>query len=138
MAARIGWLRIAVGLVLCAAPEVLLRASTGERPSGSMLLLARTVGIRDLVIGAGTLSAVRSGTPRDTRRWVSVGLASDLLDAVASLASAPRIGRRAAVIAAGVTLPVIAAGSRALVETSPSAPEPGEIDPRSRRPGIRA
>jgi len=132
MTARIGWLRVLVGLVLGAAPRVLLQASTGEPPSGSMLLLARTVGIRDVVIGGGTLSAARSGSSRDMRRWVAVGLTSDILDAVVGGASARVIGKRGAVIATGVTLPVIAAGFRALaqLESAPASSAPSGANPR--------
>jgi hypothetical protein len=132
MTARIGWLRVLVGLVLGAAPRVLLQASTGEQPSGSMLLLARTVGIRDVVIGGGTLSAARSGSSRDMRRWVAVGLTSDILDAVVGGASARLIGKRGAVISTGVTLPVIAAGIRALaqLESAPPGGVPSGASPR--------
>jgi hypothetical protein len=123
MTARIGWLRVAVGLALFAAPRALLNASSGEQPSGSMLLLARTVGIRDVVIGGGTLSAAQSGVSRDMRRWVAVGLASDILDAVMGGASARLIGKRGALIATGVTLPVIAAGLSALAELESPQPD---------------
>jgi hypothetical protein len=110
MTGAIGWLRVAVGVALGAAPGSFLKGPTGEEPSGSMLLLARTVGIRDLVIGAGTISALRSGETRDLRRWAVVGLTSDVLDAVAGIASVRLLGRRRALVATGVTLPVIAAG----------------------------
>jgi hypothetical protein len=117
MTAGIGWLRVAVGMVLAAAPELVLKASTGDQPSGSTVLLARTVGIRDVVIGAGTLSALRSGGSRDVRRWLGVGLTSDVLDAIAGLAGARLVGRSRALVATGMTLPVIAAGLRALSTT---------------------
>jgi hypothetical protein len=110
MIAGIGWLRVAVGVALAAAPGPLLKGSMGEGPSGSILMLARTVGIRDLVIGAGTISALRSGENGDTRRWISVGLTSDLLDAVVGIGGVRLVGRRRALVATGVTLPVIAAG----------------------------
>jgi hypothetical protein len=106
----IGWLRVAVGVALAAAPGPVLKGSTGEGPSGSMLMLARTVGIRDLVIGAGTMSALRSGEAGDIRRWIAVGLTSDVLDAVAGIAGVRLVGRRGALFATGVPLPVISAG----------------------------
>jgi hypothetical protein len=124
MMGAIGWLRVAVGVALGAAPGRLVTGSTGEGPPGSMLLLARTVGIRDLVIGAGTISALRSGETRDLRRWAVVGLTSDVLDALAGIASVRLLGRRRAFVATGVTLPVIAAGLWSLahfeVSTTPS------------------
>ena len=110
MVGGIGWLRVAVGAALVAAPGTLLKGSIGERPPGSMLMLARTVGIRDIVLGAGTISAQRSGETADIRRWIAVGLASDALDAVVGVAGVRLVGKRGALIATGVTLPVIAAG----------------------------
>ena len=106
----IAWLRVAVGVALGAAPGPLLRGSTGEAPSGSMILFARTVGIRDLAIGVGTMSALRSGATSDIRRWIAVGLTSDVLDAVAGIAGMRLVGRRGALIATGATLPVVAGG----------------------------
>jgi hypothetical protein len=124
MTGAIGWLRVAVGVALGAAPGPLLKGSTGEGPSGSMLLLARTVGIRDLVIGAGTISAVRSGETRDVRRWAVVGLTSDVLDAAAGIASIRLLGKRRALVATGVTLPVIAAGLWGLARLELSTGQP--------------
>ena len=64
-----------------------------------MPLLLRTVGIRDLAIGAGTASALASGTTSDVRRWVIAGLVSDVLDVAAGLASARSTGARGLVSA---------------------------------------
>jgi hypothetical protein len=124
----IGWLRVAVGVVLGAAPRRFLRGSTGEEPSGALIFFARTVGIRDLVIGAGTISALRSDKTSEVRRWIAIGLMSDLLDAVASISSARLVGKRGALIATGVTLPVIAAYIWSLTHLERSqvgAPWPG-------------
>lgn len=114
MANWIGWLRVAVGVVLGAVPRAFLRASTGEEPVGSLVLFTRTVGIRDLAIGAGTIASVQAGSPDDVRRWVTAGLTSDALDLLASVASARLVGARGALIATGVTLPVVAADIWAL------------------------
>lgn len=114
MSRGIGWLRIAVGVVLGAAPRSFLRATTeGELP-GSLILFTRTVGIRDLAMGAGTLAALQTGTTDDVRRWIAAGLTSDTLDLAASLVSAPLVGKRGALIATAVTLPVVAADVWAL------------------------
>jgi hypothetical protein len=90
-----------------------------------MHLLARTVGIRDLIIGAGTISAVRSGETRDIRRWAVVGLTSDVLDATAGMASIRLLGWRRALVATGFALPVIAADlwglARLELSTRPTA-----------------
>jgi hypothetical protein len=114
MSRGIGWLRIAVGVVLGAAPRSFLRATTEGEPPGSLILFTRTVGIRDLAMGAGTLAALQTGTPDDVRRWIAAGLTSDTLDLAASLVSAPLVGKRGALIATAVTLPVVAADVWAL------------------------
>lgn len=89
-----GWLRAAVGIALIAAPGVPMRLSGREEPTGAGLLLMRTIGIRDLVLGLGTVAAARSDEVGDIRRWTGAALASDSLDAAASLASFRSIGKR--------------------------------------------
>jgi hypothetical protein len=63
-------------------------------------LLLRTIGIRDLVLGSGTISAARKGTNTELARWTSIGMASDSMDVVASLASRRTIGSRESIGAA--------------------------------------
>ncbi len=99
-----GWLRAAVGVGLVVAPGRFLRLSGRETPSAVSVLLMRTIGIRDLVIGAGTVMAARRGSDGDLRRWTSAGLASDSLDVLASLIGAPSIGGAEAAGAAGAAL----------------------------------
>ena len=89
-----GWLRTAVGIALIAAPGVPMRLAGQDQPTGTDLLLMRTIGIRDLVLGLGTVAAARSDDVSDVRRWTATALASDSLDAAASLASIRSIGRR--------------------------------------------
>jgi uncharacterized protein YjeT (DUF2065 family) len=105
---RIAWLRVLVGLTLALTPKQALRLATNDI-SGSMLLLMRTIGIRDLVIGVGALSALRSGHTADARRWVIASLASDALDVIAGLTSAPLVGRGSALLATGMAAPLAAA-----------------------------
>ncbi len=85
------------------------RAAPGAAPaSASAILLARTVGIRDVGIGLGTALAARSDAGRDLQRWMRIGLLSDVLDVVAAAAGARQLGRRA-VVSALIPLPVILA-----------------------------
>jgi hypothetical protein len=97
-----GWLRSLVGVALIVAPGVPMRLSGNERPTGASLLLMRTIGIRDLVLGVGTVVAARSGDAGDVVRWNSATLASDSLDTVVSLASSRSIGKRDAWAAAAL------------------------------------
>jgi hypothetical protein len=93
MGESMGWLRIGVGVGLIVAPRWFIRLSSREAPTGVSVLLLRTIGIRDLVVGSGTVSAARNGTDTELSRWTSIGMASDSMDVVASLASWRAIGR---------------------------------------------
>jgi hypothetical protein len=81
-----------------------MRLAGTESPTAAALLLMRTIGIRDLVLGLGTVSAARSHGPSDARRWVNATLASDALDTVVSLAAVKSIGRRDSSFAAALAL----------------------------------
>jgi hypothetical protein len=96
-----GWLRAAVGATLIAIPEVPMRFSGREEPTGASVLLMRTIGIRDLVLGLGTVSAARSNDGEGgVRRWTSTTLASDSIDTLVSIVSFRSIGKRDAAAAA--------------------------------------
>ena len=86
------------------APGAPMRLAGTESPTGAALLLMRTIGIRDLVLGLGTVSASRSNDQSDADRWVKVTLASDVLDTVVSLAALRSIGRRDSLCAAALAL----------------------------------
>ena len=104
-----GWLRAAVGVGLIAAPGVPMRLSGQDEPTGTDLLLMRTIGIRDLVLGLGTVAAARSGEAGDMGRWAAAVLASDSLDVAASLASYRAIGKRDSRAAAMLALAFVGA-----------------------------
>jgi hypothetical protein len=107
-AVGIGLVRLGAGLALGGAPRSFLRWERDIPAGSSMVLLMRTVGIRDLAIGAGTVLAAWSGTTRELRRWVGAGLLSDALDVGAGLAAARTTGVRG-VASALVAAPVVAA-----------------------------
>jgi hypothetical protein len=96
-----GWLRTLVGVGLIVAPGTTLRLS-GAEATGPAVILMRTIGIRDLVLGVGTVAAARSGGTDEPIRWNSAGLASDSLDTIVSLASTRSIGKRDALAAAAL------------------------------------
>jgi hypothetical protein len=95
-----GWLRTAVGVALIAAPKAPMRISGREEPTGASVLLMRTIGVRDLVLGLGTVAAARADDAPSVRSWTSAALASDSMDTLISLASIRSIGRRDAIGAA--------------------------------------
>jgi hypothetical protein len=99
-----GLLRTSVGIALVVAPGAPMRLADTESPTGAALLLMRTVGVRDLVLGLGTVFATRSNDQSDARRWVNATLASDALDTIVSLAAVRSIGRRDSLFAAALAL----------------------------------
>ena len=103
----IGLVRVGAGIALGGAPRSFLRWEPDAPRGSSMVLLMRTVGIRDLALGLGTALAARSGSTREFRRWVGAGLVSDVLDVGAGLASTRTMGIRG-VISAMTAAPVVA------------------------------
>ena len=91
-----------------------MRLSGQQEPTGADMLLMRTIGIRDLVLGLGTVAAARSGEAGDARRWTVTALASDSLDAAASLASFRSIGKRDSLAAAMLELAFVCGDLQAL------------------------
>ena len=117
-----------VGAGLILAPAAVLRLSGREAPTPVSILLMRTIGIRDLVIGAGTVAAARRGSDADLRRWTSGGLASDSLDVLASVVAASTIGRVEAVGAAGAAL-LFAVGDAVALGAGPGRTGPPVGEP---------
>ena len=115
--------RAAVGVTLAIATRPVLRVTVGGQPqSGPLALFARTVGIRDLVFGAGSFAAATdTADPADVRRWLLAWAASDVADVVAAL-SARDIDRPGALAAAAAPLPLLAAGVWALRRLGRPAP----------------
>jgi uncharacterized membrane protein HdeD (DUF308 family) len=91
-----------------------MRLAGTDSPTGTALLLMRTIGIRDLVLGLGTVAAAQSADESDVRRWTLATLASDTLDTVVSLAAMRAIGRRDAVFAAALAFGFACADIHAL------------------------
>jgi hypothetical protein len=74
----------------------------------------RTIGIRDLVLGLGTVSATQSNDQSDAHRWIQATLASDALDTVVSLAALRSIGRRDSLFAAALAFGFVCGDLQAL------------------------
>jgi hypothetical protein len=91
-----------------------MRLAGAEPPTAAAILLMRTIGIRDLVLGLGTVAATRSSEGSDVRRWVKATLASDAIDTVVSLAALRSIGRRDSLFAAALALGFVGGDLKAL------------------------
>lgn len=113
-----GWLRTTVGAALMTAPGAPMRLAGTESPTGTALLLMRTIGIRDVVLGLGTVRAAQAGDPSDAHRWVKATLASDALDTAMSLVAMRSIGRRDALLAAGLAFAFVCGDLQALRNSS--------------------
>ena len=82
--------RIVTGLALVLVPGLVLRGWV-RNVTAETKAVTRMMGARDLVLGLGTLTAVKERT--QDAEWLSMGAAADAVDAVVSLA-APGISRR--------------------------------------------
>ena len=70
--------RVLYGAACMAAPRTVM-GPAGARAEGQMVWLGRAFGVRDLVLGAGTLVAL-TGDREAATRWVSASAAADALD----------------------------------------------------------
>src|SRR4029077_2459697 len=102
--------RIGVGTTLAFGTGRVLRGMLrDEKPSGSFVLFARTVGIRDALFGLGCLLAtLEPSKAGETRRWVQLWLANEVADVVAAVAMSRELAFAGTASAAGAPLPLIA------------------------------
>jgi hypothetical protein len=95
--------RALVGAALLAVPAPIARGWVGAAGAPAMVL-SRSLGGRDLVLGAGlALAAARGGDPR---LWLAGGVLADTVDGVATVAAGddiPRNGRVATAAIAGAS-----------------------------------
>ena len=78
--------------------------------SGTETLLMQTIGIRDVILGAGGCATWLRGGDGEFRRWATVGLISDSADLLLGLRSKPLVGTKSALIATLAPVPFIGAG----------------------------
>jgi hypothetical protein len=116
----LGALRIAVGLISWLAPNLagrLFGLDVDSNPQAPYL--ARLFGVRDLVLGVGTIAA----TGADRKRWLVAGLVCDTADAAAA-GLGHRDGYLPAATTALLTAPALAGvgmGATALRDDTPPA-----------------
>ena len=103
-------LRVGIGTTLAIGTGRVLRGMLrDEIPSSSLVLFARTVGIRDALFGLGCLlSTLQPSRAGETRRWVQLWLANEVADVVAAIAMSRQLGVAGAASAAAAPLPLIA------------------------------
>jgi hypothetical protein len=95
--------RIAVGAGLLLSPRRVggrwIGPVTGD---GAARLAVRSLAVRDLALGVGTLRALSGEEP--ARPWAMAGAASDLVDAAGTLLAVRKVGLRRALPAVVVAL----------------------------------
>jgi len=123
-------LRAVYGGVSVLATGRVLRLVVGGEPDGTLLMMTRSLAIRNLVFGVGAYRAATGATATATadtastadgpasaaalRGWLALWLASDLADVAAGVTGRRHVGRRGAAVAAAVPLPLVAAGAWAV------------------------
>lgn len=90
--------RIAVGVALVAVPALATRQWLGETDEDDTgrAIAVRGLGARDIVLGVGTLVALRPGADRrEAARWIEAGVVADLADAAATIVAGANDAGRA-------------------------------------------
>ena len=92
LARGLAWVRVLAGLVLFFMPRFGTRGWTGETAEDAPTELAvRGMGVRDVAIGAGLLTALERGVP--ARGWLEAGAMVDAGDALGTLFSWRGMGK---------------------------------------------
>lgn len=106
--------RVVLGLVLLLFPRLLVRRTgSGEEPERPYVWWLRAFGIRDAVLGAGTLVALGEDDDEAASRWVQAGAAADALDAASVVVFGRDLDRRSRLVTLAVAVPAAGAGWRA-------------------------
>lgn len=104
--------RVAIGVVALAAPRRAGALVLGPRGHDrGVALLVRAFGVRDLVLGLGTLRAL--DRDEDPATWAKLSAACDAADAAATLLAAPALPASRVVLGAGSAATAAALGARA-------------------------
>lgn len=104
--------RIIFGLMMLVAPRLVLRRSAPDAP-GPAVWIGRIFGIRDVALGAGTLSALSADDP-GAARWVAVSAAADVADAATAVGWRNELGREGMIGTLALAIPAAALGLKAL------------------------
>jgi hypothetical protein len=118
--------RVAFGLLMLLIPNVVLARVSDVRP-GPLVWMCRAFGIRDVVLGAGALMALRDGEdPQAAAHWVQMGAVADTTDAVAAIVWHRELRWSGTASTLALAVPAAAAGHKAAAGLragrTPSAP----------------
>ena len=106
-----GATRVGVGVAFLAAPRVMATGCVGPEAAAEPRLdaVVRAIGVRELILGAGIVSALARGRP--VRKWLVAGVVADLVDTAATVAFRNRLPREKAAAVAATALGSAATGA---------------------------
>ena len=113
--------RMGIGAAFLASPRGLVSTWTGERADDGAALAGRSLGGRDLALGAGLLAALTRG---DARAWLAAGAAADAFDALGSLSALRSTGRARHLLFLSTASAAAVIGSRLARRLSPGRSPP--------------
>ncbi len=102
--------RVLYGLGCMAAPRLIM-GPAGKRAEGQMVWMARAFGVRDVVLGAGTLMALSDGDLATARRWVGVSAAADGLDVANAVLFRKELDKVGVAASLSLAVPATAGGA---------------------------
>ncbi len=102
--------RIGFGLLMLLIPRTIL-ARAAQDPPGSLVWLARSFGIRDIVLGVGALRSLAE--PEPDASWVRMGAIADTADAVAAVVWRSELGVAGTASTLALAVPAAAGGWKA-------------------------
>ena len=109
--------RILFGLLMLFAPTKVLSRASGDsgdsgEAGGPFVWLARSFGIRDVVLGAGAM--VELSDPEPEARWVTAGAMADTADAAAAIVWHRELGAAGTAATLALAVPAAAGGWKAV------------------------
>jgi hypothetical protein len=104
--------RVGFGLAMLTLPVLTLRVFGVKQVPGPLLWLARVFGIRDVVLGVGTLAALRRNDG-SAAQWVGFAAMADGADAVLAIVKPTELGRARSYVGAAIALSAAIPGALA-------------------------
>ncbi len=87
--------RLAIGVLFLLLPGRMLKGIVGgEHPGPALKLLGRLIGVRDALLGVGTLVALQDGDGARVRPWMTYGAVADGVDALSTLLAYRHLPKR--------------------------------------------
>lgn len=102
--------RILFGALMLLVPNAVLSRAAPDRP-GPLVWLARSFGIRDVVLGVGALRSLAAPEPDPT--WVQMGAAADTADAAAAVIWHKELGLAGTASTLALAVPAATVGWKA-------------------------